>query len=32
LNFWWVHLLFLGLTLALIHWRNRGVMIRQVAR
>jgi lipopolysaccharide export system permease protein len=29
LNFWWVHLLFLALTLALIYRRNRGFLLRE---
>jgi len=29
LNFWWVHLLFLMLTLALIYRRNRGQLLRR---
>jgi lipopolysaccharide export system permease protein len=29
LNFWWVHLLFLLLTLALIYRRNRGLLLRR---
>jgi lipopolysaccharide export system permease protein len=29
LNYWWVHLLFLMLTLALIYRRNRGQIIRR---
>ena len=31
LNFWWVHLLFLGLTLVLIYRRNRGVFRREAS-
>ena len=31
LNFWWVHLLFLMLTLALIYRRNRGQLIHRVS-
>ena len=30
LNFWWVHLIFLTLTVALIYRRNRGQLLRQV--
>ena len=29
LNFWWVHLLFLALALALIYRRNRGLWLRR---
>jgi lipopolysaccharide export system permease protein len=29
INFWWVHLLFLALTVALIYRRNHGVMLRR---
>jgi lipopolysaccharide export system permease protein len=31
LNFWWVHLLFLLLTLALIYRRNRGRLLRRMS-
>ena len=31
LNFWWVHLLFLMLTLALIYRRNRGQLLHRVS-
>ena len=31
LNFWWVHLLFLLLALALIYRRNRGRLLRRVS-
>lgn len=31
-SFWWVHLLFLLLTLALIYKRNRGLSLRRVSR
>lgn len=31
LNFWWVHLLFLGLAFALLYRRNRGVLYTRVA-
>ena len=31
LNFWWVHLLFLLLTLAFIYRRNRGRLLRRVS-
>jgi lipopolysaccharide export system permease protein len=30
LNFWWVHLLFLSLTLALLYRRNRGLLLPRV--
>ena len=32
LNFWWVHLLFLLLTLALIYRRNHGALLQRVER
>jgi lipopolysaccharide export system permease protein len=32
LNFWWVHLLFLLLTVALIYRRNRGLLLRRSSR
>jgi len=31
LNFWWIHLLFLLLTLAFIYRRNRGRLLRRVS-